>query len=507
VLDAKTHWLSRFVLLRLLGVVYVAAYAALIGQLLPLLGHAGLLPIDRFLEDVAAELGSRGAGFRGLPSLFWISATDAVLLAAAWLGLALAVPLALGFANALTLTLLWALYLSFVNAGQVWYGYGWETLLLECGFLAIFACPLLDPRPFPKRAPALALIVLFRWLALRLMLGAGLIKLRGDPCWLELSCLDFHFETQPLPNPLSPLFHFLPHWAHALGVGFNHAAELVAPLFAFGPRPARLAAGAVMAAFQLVLIASGNLSFLNWLTLVPILACFDDSLWRRVLPRALVARAEAAAAHAEPSRAGNAAVAALCVAVALLSIEPLANMASPGQVMNTSFDPLRLVNTYGAFGSVGRVRDEIVLEGTLDDPDDPAARWRAYELPCKPGDPMRPPCWSGIYQRRLDWQIWFAAMGSPETEPWTLHLVWKLLHADRGVARLLAVNPFPEQPPRAIRADLYRYELLPYDDPSGAWWRRRRLSSWLPPLTANDPRLTAFLDAYGWRTVPIERGD
>ncbi len=491
-------------MLRLLGAVYVAAFAALVGQVVPLVGHAGLLPADRFLSAVAGELGSRGQGVRALPSLFWLDASGDVLFAGACLGLSLALAVALGFANAFVLALLWALYLSFVNVGQLWYGYGWEILLLECGFLAIFFCPPLDPRPFPKRPPSRALIVLFRWLAVRVMLGAGLIKLRGDPCWRELTCLDAHFETQPLPNPLSPLFHLLPHWTHAGGVLLNHAAELIAPFFAFGPRRARIAAGSVMALLQLVLIVSGNLAFLNWLTLVPILACFDDGFWRRVLPRRLVARAEAAKARAVPSRVQFVASATLCVLVASLSLGPVANLLSPGQVMNTSFDPLHLVNTYGAFGAVGRTRDEIIFEGTSSDPGDPAAVWRAYEFPCKPGDVNRRPCWTGFYQRRLDWQIWFAAMSTAEREPWTLHLVWKLLHNDRGALRLLASNPFPEKPPRAIRADLYRYELLPWGDPSGAWWRRRRLHAWLPPLTADDPGLLAFLEAYGWRYVPTD---
>jgi hypothetical protein len=234
-----------------------------------------------------------------------------------------------------------------------------------------------------------------------------------------------------------------------------------------------------------------------------LLACFDDGVWRRCLPRALVDRADAVAAAVPPSRAQRVVTAALCVVVAGLSIAPVANLLSSHQMMNTSFEPLHLVNTYGAFGSVGRERDEIVLEGTLDDPDDPTARWRAYELPCKPGDPTRRPCWSGFYQRRLDWQIWFAAMGSPDSEPWIVHLVWKLLQGDRGVVKLFAVDPFPEHPPRAIRAELYHYRLQPYG--TGPWWQRERISGWLPALTADDLRLLAFLDAYGWRDVPIER--
>ena len=202
-------------------------------------------------------------------------------------------PLLFGFANALQLALLWSLQLSVVQIGQLWYGYGWEIQLVETGFLAIFLCPLASARAFPARPPPVAVIWLLRWLIFRIMLGAGLIKLRGDPCWRELTCLFFHYETQPIPNPALAARSIgcrtcCSSWACLM----NHAAELVAPWFMLGPRRVRHAAGAVMLAFQGALIASGNLSFLNWLTIVPILACFDDSLLRRVLPRALVARAQ-----------------------------------------------------------------------------------------------------------------------------------------------------------------------------------------------------------------------
>src|SRR5262249_38860030 len=221
-----------------------------------------------------------------------------------------------------------------VHIGGVWYGFGWEIQLCETGFLAIFLAPALDPRPVPPRAPPAVVVWLFRWLIVRIMLGAGLIKLRGDPCCRELTCLAYHFETQPLPNPLSPLFHFAPHWVHAAGVLFNDLAELAAPIFVLTTRRLRHIAAAIMLAFQLMLIVSGNLSFLNWLTIVPILACFDDALLRRVLPRALVARAERAAAAAVPSRGQEISAAALAGVVALLSVGPVANLLSPQQRMN-----------------------------------------------------------------------------------------------------------------------------------------------------------------------------
>jgi hypothetical protein len=505
---AHGYWLTRFVILRLLGIVYAVAFLALARQVLPLLGHAGLLPADVFLDRIAAHTGSRVAGFELLPSIFWLGISDRALVCGAWLGVALALLVAAGFANALLLVVLWALYLSYVHVGQDWYGYGWEIQLCETGFLAIFFCPLLDPRPFPRTPPPVPVLWCLRWLIFRIMLGAGLIKLRGDPCWRDLTCLYWHYETQPLPNPLSRRLHFMPGWFHRAGVGFNHLAELVAPWFLIAPRRIRHVAGAILLTFQLFLIASGNLSFLNWLTIVPILACFDDGLLVHLLPGRLVARAARAAETARPSRAQAIAAGGLVVLVAVLSVAPVRNLLSSRQAMNRSFDPLELVNTYGAFGSVGRERYEIVFEGTRDAVPDERATWKEYEFPCKPGDPNRRPCVVAPYQYRLDWQIWFAAMSSAEHYPWTLHLVWKLLHNDPGTLGLLANDPFPGAPPRWIRARLYRYRFALPDDPSGAWWQRTLVGEWLPPLSVDSARFRRLLAAYGWLPaddVPVAR--
>jgi Lipase maturation factor len=491
-------WLTRFLVLRLLGFVYLFAFLSLALQVRPLIGHAGLLPADAFLERVAAHTGSRGQGFLALPGVFWLGISDRALVALAWLGVALAAIVLAGFANALLLLVLWALYMSFVHIGQDWYAYGWEIQLCETGFLAAFLCPLFDPRPFPRRPAPAAVIWLFRWLIFRIMLGAGLIKLRGDPCWRDLTCLDYHYETQPIPGPLSRAFHLMPAWAHKGGVLFNHVTELAAPWLMGLGRVLRRVAGALMMLFQLSLIVSGNLSFLNWLTIVPILACFDDALLARLLPRALVARAERAAAAAVPSRAQGLVTILLVAVVALLSIGPVQNLLSPGQRMNTSFDPLDLVNTYGAFGSVGKERYEIVFEGTDAETPDDDAPWREYELPAKPGDVHRRPPQIAPYQPRLDWALWFAAMSTPERYDWTLNLVWKLLHGDRDTLRLFANDPFPDHPPRWVRARLYRYRFAPPG--SGAWWVRTPAGTWLRPLSADEPRFVAYLRARGWLT-------
>src|SRR5207249_1096460 len=194
----NSYWLTRFVILRLLGFVYLIAFLVAANQIMPLVGEHGLLPAKLFLNRVEAHFGSRLASFSQLPGLFWFDVSDRFLVAVAWIGATLSLGVVLGYANALLLALLWALYLSFVHIGQDWYSYGWEIQLLETGFLAIFLCPLLDGRPFPRRPPPVLVVWLFRLLAFRIMFGAGLIKIRGDACWRDLTCLYHHYETQPI---------------------------------------------------------------------------------------------------------------------------------------------------------------------------------------------------------------------------------------------------------------------------------------------------------------------
>ncbi len=494
-----TYWLTRFVLLRLLGAVYAIAFLVAAKQIIPLIGAEGLTPLAPIADQIASE-GKTAGSFFQYPSLFWFNHSDAMLQETAWAGFALSCVVVAGYANALIMLTLWAWYMSFVHLGLEWYGYGWEIQLLETGFLAVFLCPLLDPRPFPRRAPPVVTIWLYRWLIFRIMLGAGLIKLRGDPVWRDYTALYYHFETQPIPNGLSRWFHFLPPFVLRLGVGLNHFAELIAPWFVFWPRLARHIAGSVIILFQLTLVLSGNLSFLNWLTIVPALACFDDSFWRRVLPHVLVRHAEEAAALAQPSRTMKWAAWIYAGIVALLSIPVVVNLASPRQLMNNAFDPLGLVNTYGAFGSVGKERLNVVFEGTAAAVLDEHTVWKAYPYIGLPVDVMERPPQVAPYQLRLDWQMWFAAMATPNQYPFTINVVWKLLHNDAGTLSLFADNPFPDKPPHFIRARLYKYSFAPLDNPTGAYWTRQDLGDWLPPLSADNPSLQMELSRRHWLT-------
>jgi len=493
-----SFWLVRAVLLRGIGLIYAVAFLILVRQGPALLGSHGILPVARFLGFVAEQLGSRAAGFWELPSLFWISATDAWLQTGAWLGLLGGLAVLAGWGNAPLLALLWALYLSFTHVGQIFYGYGWDSLLCESGFLAIFLAPFWRPREFdPRSAPSLVVVVLFRWLAFRIMFGAGLIKLRGDACWTDLTCLAYHYETQPNPGPLSPWFHAAPLWFHELGALFNHLVEVVAPFGVFGPRPVRAVAGALIVVFQSILIASGNLSFLNWLTLIIGLACFDDQLLLRAAPPRLRARWQTrlqGVADTEPSRRRRIASIALAVVVAILSLNPVVNLLSPRQAMNASFEPFNLVNTYGAFGSVSRERYELVIEGTSARSIDEHTRWLEYQLPCKPGRVDRHPCLVTPYHYRLDWQLWFVPLSPDYQRRWFLSLTHKLLQGDAGVLGLFAENPFPAAPPHFIRASFYRYRFAPLG--RRETWTRSPAGQYLPPTSLDEPEFLETLRAY-----------
>jgi hypothetical protein len=467
-LEAPDYWLARLVIERGIGAIYVIAFAVALTQFTPLLGERGLLPVPRFVSYVP---------FRASPSLFHFRYSDRLLRAVAWTGLVLGALVVMGLPDAwplpaelLVWLALWALYLSIVNVGQTFYSFGWETLLLEAGFLAIFLGPAWTFTPLP-------LVYLVRWLVFRLEFGAGLIKMRGDACWRDLTCLYYHHETQPMPNPLSWYFHHLPralHRAEALG---NHVAQLVVPGLLFAPQPIATVSGLIIVATQSWLVLSGNFSWLNVITIVLAFSAFDDAALGHLLPIARPAL--------EPSLTHDVAFVAVTLLVLALSYRPAKNLLTSAQLMNSSFDPLHLVNTYGAFGSVTKRRYEVVIAGTTDVEPSDASEWREYEFKAKPGDVNRRPPQYAPYHLRLDWLMWFAAFSSPRSHEWFMPLLVKLLEGDRATLRLLARDPFPGGPPPVVRAQLwlYRFTTAAERRESGAWWHRTYVRPYVPPVS------------------------
>lgn len=495
------YWLTRFLILRALGLVYFFAFLSLATQVIPLIGENGLLPANIYLEAVGSQFSSKFDAFIKLPTIFWANVSDNFLLILAWAGVIMSIIVLIGFANVPIMLLLWFIYLSFVNIGQLWYSYGWEIQLLETGFLVIFLCPLWSLNPFPKTPPLTPVIWLFRWLAFRIHLGAGLIKIRGDQCWRDLTCLIYHYETQPIPNPLSPYFHFMPIWFHKLGVLWNHFIELIVPFFIFYPRILRHIAGILLISFQFILILSGNLSFLNWITIVPVIACFDDRFLRKILPKFIVNKAIIASKSQTPikyDKVKKIIAVILSITIAWLSIPVIRNLMSEHQYMNTSFNQLHLVNTYGAFGSIGKERYELILESTNESTITTKTKWKEYEFKAKPGNPNRKLPVIAPYQPRIDWQIWFAAMQRPQQNPWLLHLIWKLLDNDKDALSLIANNPFPDSPPKFIRVQFYRYKFSKLGEE--AVWSREYVGVWLPPLSKSNSEFRRYIEMNGWKS-------
>ncbi|MFB6091119.1 MAG: lipase maturation factor family protein [Halobellus sp.] len=480
------YWLTRFAFQRGLALIYLFAFLVAARQFRPLAGEAGLLPLAEYVERTE---------FRERPSLFYVFDSDRAVGVAAWTGVALALvgllagpywlpePYAVP-ASMLLWALLWGLYQSFVNAGQLFYGYGWESMLLETGFLAIFLGA-------GQSAPPVVVIWLLRWVLFRNMFGAGLIKIRGDDCWRDLTCLDHHYETQPIPNPASWFAHHLPDRFHRIEVLGNHVVELAVPFLYFAPQPFAAVGGAATVLFQAWLMVTGNFAWLNALTIVQAIATFGGGTIAVVLPVSVAPPAVAPPAIAPTPTFLTALALIVAFLVVALSVRPAANMLSPTQVMNTAFDPLHLVNTYGAFGSITTERYQLVIEGTdAAEPSDDD--WRAYEFAGQPvRTDERPPQWAP-YHLRLDWQLWFAAM-QPRPGPrqrWLLALLEKLLEGDEDTRSLLRTTPFPDDPPERIRVLRYRYRFTtPAErDETGEWWVRERVGTYVEPTSLEELR-------------------
>jgi hypothetical protein len=477
-LGAPDYVVARFLLERGIAAIYLIAFVVALRQFPALCGDHGLEPVADVLAAVPR--------FLDAPTLFrWLGYSDARLRILCWIGSLISVGLLVGLPQAgpLPVTMaawfaLWLLYQSIVNVGGTFYAFGWETLLLEAGFLAIFLGNA-------EVAPPWLILVAFRWLGFRVEFGAGLIKLRGDPCWRNLTCMEFHHETQPLPNPLSWFFHHLPRPIHRVEAIGNFVAQLVLPFGLFLPQPFGSIAAVLMIGTQLYLVVSGNYAWLNWVTIVVMTAALADPVVRFVAPAvAPVGNAAPAALAASLPTWFGVAVLLVALLVLVLSWFPVRNLLSPTQAMNRSFDPFRLVNTYGAFGSVSRARDEVVVEGTLDEAPGPASEWREYAFKAKPGDVRRLPPQVAPYHLRLDWLMWFLPLSPGYGSRWFVPFLVRLLEGDRPTLALLGRNPFPDEPPRWIRARLFRYRFTTWPErrETHAWWTRTATGDFVEPI-------------------------
>jgi len=362
------------------------------------------------------------------------------------------------------------LYLSLATAGQEFMGYQWDALLLEAGFLAI----LLGSSPI--------VVWLYRWLLFRLVFLSGIVKLSsGDPSWRHFTALPVHYETQPLPTPLAWYAHQLPAWFQRASVGFVFSVELVVPFLIFAPRRVRFLAARAMLVLQVLILLTGNYAFFNLLTISFCLFLLDDGYFRRALPKRLVPSAATSDRPRMWSRAVCGAFAALALFVGAFQVaRPFGLRWAPADAAIRSVSPFEIINSYGLFAVMTITRPEIVIEGSND-----GVTWLAYEFKYKPGDLTRRPAWVAPHQPRLDWQMWFAALGSYQSDPWIVRFMVRLLQGSPEVLRLLGHNPFPDTPPHYARAMLYQYRFTtPAErDLTGAWWSRELKGPYIPPVS------------------------
>ncbi|GLB69525.1 lipase maturation factor family protein [Arthrobacter mangrovi] len=464
-LEADGFEVARQVLQRGIAAVYAIAFLSAVAQFRVLLGEHGLLPVPRYLARTSA---------RG-PTLFRWRYSDGLLLAVAWTGAVVALLLVAGLPQAgppwlpmAAFLLLWGLYMSIVNVGQTFYGFGWETLLLEAGFLAAF----LGSNDI---APPVTVLWLFIWLAFRLEFGAGMIKIRGDRVWRDLTALYYHHETQPMPNPGSWFFHHLPKPLHKVEVAGNHFAQLVVPFFLFFPQPIGSIAAAILIITQLWLVLSGNFAWLNWLTIIIASAALGDRAIAAVLPGDPALTPD----YGPTPLWFTVVVLAVTALMVVLSYWPARNLFAKRQLMNASFNRWHLANAYGAFGSITRERFEIVVEGTLD-----GDRWEEYQFKGKPGDPRRLPRQFAPYHLRLDWLMWFLALGVPG-DSWFIPLLRRLLAADPRTLRMLRRDPFDGAAPKQVRARVFHYRYSTWSElrRTGQWWVRRPVGLLVAPTS------------------------
>jgi len=484
--------LVRRVFLTLLGAIFLVAFASLWVQIDGLIGSRGILPAAELMQRVRD---AGGLGVADLPTFCWIDCSDASLHLHCALGVALSLLLIAGVAPAAVCALLWALYLSLCSVSGVFLGYQWDVLLLETAFLAIFLAPRQwRPRDAWRSRVPRSTVWLLRWLLLRLMFTSGAVKLlSGDPTWRDLSALDYHFFTQPLPSPVSFYAHHLPGALHALSVALTLAIELGAGLLAVGPRRARQVACAATLGLMGLIMATGNYGFFNWIAIALCVPLLDDRGLRALVPERWRGRLPAVQEGSlpAPGRVGRASYAAVAVLAVFLTSAQLMDRLGcrsaypwPVAALRRAAAPLRSFNSYGLFAVMTTERPEILIEGRR-----AGGPWRAYELPYKPGALDRAPPFVAPHMPRLDWQLWFAALRGCQNAVWFHHLAERLLEGSPEVGALFATDPFPDAPPDEIRSTLFLYRFAGLGAPT--WWERERVGAFCPVLALREGRLVA----------------
>jgi predicted DCC family thiol-disulfide oxidoreductase YuxK len=484
--------LVRSLFLKLLAVVYFCAFASLWTQIEGLIGAKGILPAQQTVAGWHQYYEQQGYGFSRYfkePSLCWMGASNAWLHAQCAAGTIASILLLAGVAPRFALAALWFLYLSLTRVSDVFLGYQWDNLLLETGLLSIFLAPWgLRPRRNHITAVPVVVVWLLRWLLFRLMFASGCVKLlRGDTAWRELTALQYHYETQPLPTWVAWFAHHLPAWLQKWSAVGMFSIELAVPFLIFLPRRPKLIACVLFIALELGIALTGNYTFFNVLTIALCVLLLDDAYLRRLIPERWGARCISPIEPRPFSPAMRYPIGALAVVIMVITSVQMLGMfraqpddRPPKLCLYQAVAPFRSINSYGLFAVMTTTRPEIIIEGS-----DDAKQWLAYEFKHKPGALERRPGFVAPHQPRLDWQMWFAALGTYRENPWLLAFCQRLLEGSPDVAGLLEPDAFTNAPPKYVRALVYDYKFTTPAErkQSGAWWKREPKALYLPVLT------------------------
>lgn len=488
-LGGPTHHLARWLFLKLLGLVYLIAFVSAGVQILGLIGQDGITPATDFLRLVEDRIGDDR--FWRVPTLCWFNVSDAMLQGLCYGGAGLSILLMLGIAPIPVLILLWAIYLSICSVGNVFFSFQWDSLLTEIGFLAIFFAPLgLWPRMDKVTHPSKIILILIRWLLFRLMFLSGVVKLgSGDPTWNNLTALTLHYETQPLPAWTSYYAHQLPVWFHKFCCGVMFIIELAIPFFIFGPRRLRQIAFFSFVFLMSLIAATGNYNFFNLLTVVLCFVLLDDGFLKRFFPAKKIDWLN----QTQPYKGGGFLRTSFCTLLAMVIViasvfqglrqtTAWKKIPQPARTVIVHTSPFRSINNYGLFANMTETRPELIIEGSND-----GQTWEEYGFHYKPGDVQRRPGFVQPHQPRLDWQLWFAALGHYQSRrnQFVFNMMNRILIDEPEVMKFIAHNPFPDDPPQYIRAVKYRYTFtdLKTKRETGAWWNREYLGTYGPMLT------------------------
>ena len=489
--EPPSYVLTRWIFLRMLGVIYLIAFVSLWTQISGLVGSNGIIPVKDFLQVVREQIGLERYWL--LPTLFWFNASDVFLQFLCGGGVFLSLLLILNLAPTAVLFLLWAFYLSLAAICREFLSFQWDALLLEIGFLAIFFAPLqLRPRLYSKSPPSLIVLWLLRLLLFKLIFSSGVLKLvSGDPTWRDFTALTYHYETQPLPTWISWYVDQLPLWFQKASVALMFAIELVAPFLIFAPRRLRFFGCGAIVALQLLIMATGNYCFFNLLTIALCILLLDDRFWpTRFREKVLGSQKHNQSSTVVLSKSRRwPKIVTLPIAAIILVITTVQffnvfrvrlDWPTPISKLVRILAPFRSVNSYGLFAIMTTSRPEIIIEGSND-----GEIWLTYEFKYKPGDLKERPHFVEPFQPRLDWQMWFAALSSYQNNPWFINFCVRLLQGSPEVLALLKINPFPDNPPRYIRAVVYDYHFTDFAErrAEGTWWQRELKGLYCPILS------------------------